>query len=87
MCNYKHSQKRKDRIDKLNIVWVVRRSNLKIFKNSFYSDFVLQSIIKIVGTVLGMAGGWGDLSESGKKTLFDMYDNAHNRTYAFIRQV
>ena len=47
MCNYKHSQKRKDRIDKLNIVWVVRRSNLKIFKNSFYSDFVLQSIIKM----------------------------------------
>ena len=68
MCNYKHSQKRKDRIDKLNIVWVVRRSNLKIFKNSFYSDFVLQSIIKIVGTVLGMAGGWYDHSKQSEKS-------------------
>ena len=32
--------------------------NPTIEVNWFYSDFVLQSIIKIVGTVLGMAGGW-----------------------------
>jgi len=35
-------------------------------KDSFYSDFVLQSIIKIVGTLLGMAGGWDGLTESGR---------------------
>ena len=40
--------------------------NPTIEVNWFYSDFVLQSIIKIVGTVLGMAGGWYYLSESGR---------------------
>ena len=70
MCNYKHSQKRKDRIDKLNIVWVVRRSNLKIFKNSFYSEFVLQSIINIFELFWVWQGG-GMASLIGQdKTLF-----------------
>ena len=32
-------------------------------KDSFYSEFVLQSIIKLVGTLLGMAGDWGVLPE------------------------
>jgi len=70
VCNYKHSQKRKDRIDKLNIVWVVRRSNLKIFKNSFYSDFVLQSIIKMFALFWVWQGGGVAYLNEVDKTLF-----------------
>jgi len=70
VCNYKHSQKRKDRIDKLNIVWVVRRSNLKIFKNSFYSDFVLQSIIKMFALFWVWQGGGITSLKVADKTVF-----------------
>ena len=42
--------------------------NPTIEVNWFYSDFVLQSIIKIVGTVLGMAGGWYDHSKQSEKS-------------------
>ena len=56
-------------------------------KDSFYSEFVLQSIIKILALIWVWQGGGVTYLNEVNKTLFYMYDNRENRTYSFIRKV
>ena len=55
-------------------------------KDPFYNDFVPQPIIKMFGPFgVWQGGGVAYLNELDKPPFY-MYDNAYNRTYAFIRQ-
>jgi hypothetical protein len=47
-------------------------------KDLFYSEFVFQSIIKIVGTLLGMAGGGMAIRKVLGNSGFYMCDNTKN---------
>ena len=56
-------------------------------KDSFYIDFVLQSIIKMFALFWVWQGGGITSLKGTYKIVFYMYDNAKIRTYSFIRLV
>jgi len=56
-------------------------------KDSFYCEFVLQSIINMFAPFWVWQGGGAAYFKEVEKDGFYMYDNTRNRTYSFIIQV